>query len=230
MKKEKRELTLKQLERKEKFFAYILPRILIILLFLICAFFAIISAKKRISAEKTISIYTIIALFWVVIVLLSYKVSDKIKKQIMIKEKQVSDKIENKIEKQMKLEVLKQLAKEHEGCIKDFVSLKDKNVITDVLSNNIVRITIDFIQDNNFVTTIQYADDTFRSGIRIPAKEFVSILDENSKKIMLNDSIKNIILGDSVGDIKEIVITGTTYIYKEDISDDELLEMFELKE
>ena len=47
MKKEKRELTLKQLERKEKFFAYILPRILIILLFLICAFFAIISAKKK---------------------------------------------------------------------------------------------------------------------------------------------------------------------------------------
>ena len=30
--------------------------------------------------------------------------------------------------------------------------------------------------------------------------------------------------------IKEIVITGTTYIYKEDISDDELLEMFGLKE
>ena len=143
---------------------------------------------------------------------------EKIKNQIILKQKQ------------MKLKVLKQLAKEHEGCIKDFVSLKDKNVITDVLSNNIVRITIDFIQDNNFVTTIQYADDTFRSGIRIPAKEFVSILDENSKKIMLNDSIKNIILGDSVGDIKEIVITGTTYIYKEDISDDELLEMFELKE
>ena len=54
--------------------------------------------------------------------------------------------------------------------------------------------------------------------------------DENIKKIMLNDSIKNIILGDSVGDIKEIIITGKTYIYKEDISDDELLEMFELKE
>ena len=230
MKKEKRELTLKQLERKEKFFAYILPRILIILLFLICAFFAIISAKKRISAEKTISIYTIIALFWVVIVLLSYKVSDKIKKQIMIKEKQVSDKIENKIEKQMKLEVLKQLAKEHEGCIKDFVSLKDKNVITDVLSNNIVRITIDFIQDNNFVTTIQYADDTFRSGIRIPAKEFVSILDENSKKEIVDDCIKNIRLKNSDEDVQKIIIRSRCYYYDEDISDDELMEMFELKE
>ena len=215
MKKEKRELTLEQLERKEKFFAYILPRILTILLCLISAFLVIIHEKGWISVGKTISIYIVIILFLFVIVLLNYKVSDK---------------IENKIEKQMKLEVLKQLAKEHEGCIKDFVSLKDKNVITDVLSNNIVRITIDFIQDNNFVTTIQYADDTFRSGIRIPAKEFVSILDENSKKIMLNDSIKNIILGDSVGDIKEIVITGKTYFYKEDISDDELLEMFELKE
>ena len=218
MKKEKRELTLKQLERKEKFFAYILPRILIILLFLICAFFAIISAKKWISAEKTISIYTIIALFWFVIVLLSYKVSDKIKKTIMLKEKQ------------MKLKVLKQLAKEHGGHIKAFVSLKDEEVITDILSKSIEKVVIDFTQDKNFVTTIQYADDTARSGICIPAKEFMSILDENIKKIMLNDSIKNIILGDSVGDIKEIIITGKTYIYKEDISDDELLEMFELKE
>ena len=215
MKKEKRELTLEQLERKEKFFAYILPRILTILLCLISAFLVIIHEKGWISVGKTISIYIVIILFLFVIVLLNYKVSDK---------------IENKIEKQMKLEVLKQLAKEHGGNIKEFVSLNDEKMITDVLSNNIVRITIDFIQDNNFVTTIQYADDTFRSGIRIPAKEFVSILDENSKKIMLNDSIKNIILGDSVGDIKEIVITGTTYIYKEDISDDELLEMFELKE
>lgn len=230
MKKEKRELTLKQLERKEKFFAYTLPRMLVILLFLICAFFAIISAKKWISAEKTISIYTIIALFWVVIVLLSYKISDKIKSQIILKEKQVSDKIENKIEKQMKLEVLKQLAEEHGGHIKAFVSLKDEKMITDILSNSIVRITIDFIQDKNFVTTIQYADDTARTGICIPAKEFVSILDENSKKIMLNDSIKNIILGNSDEDVKKIIIRSLCYYYDGDISDDELFEMFELKE
>lgn len=221
MKKEKRELTLEQLERKEKFEKK-LPIIILILIF--CVFFAgiitiaVTYLKNDTNIYKIYSIYICIELFLMVLLVINYIISKKTSNQIILKQKQ------------MKLKVLKQLAKEHEGCIKDFVSLKDKNVITDILSNNIVRITIDFIQDNNFVTTIQYADDTFRSGIRIPAKEFVSILDENSKKIMLNDSIKNIILGDSVGDIKEIVITGTTYIYKEDISDDELLEMFELKE
>ena len=215
MKKEKRELTLEQLEKEQR----VLKKLNNVLVLLFCIYVILIIFLK-LKENKNIGIVLSISgvIILDVMIYTNLNFIEKIKNQIILKQKQ------------MKLEVLKQLAKEHEGCIKDFVSLKDKNVITDVLSNNIVRITIDFIQDNNFVTTIQYADDTFRSGIRIPAKEFVSILDENSKKIMLNDSIKNIILGDSVGDIKEIVITGTTYIYKEDISDDELLEMFELKE
>ncbi len=215
MKKEKRELTLEQLEKEQR----VLKKLNNVLVLLFCIYVILIIFLK-LKENKNIGIVLSISgvIILDVMIYTNLNFIEKIKNQIILKQKQ------------MKLKVLKQLAKEHEGCIKDFVSLKDKNVITDVLSNNIVRITIDFIQDNNFVTTIQYADDTFRSGIRIPAKEFVSILDENSKKIMLNDSIKNIILGDSVGDIKEIVITGTTYIYKEDISDDELLEMFELKE
>lgn len=215
MKKEKRELTLEQLEKEQR----VLKKLNNVLVLLFCIYVILIiflKSKENENIGIVLSISGVIIL--AVMIYTNLNFIEKIKNQIILKQKQ------------MKLKVLKQLAKEHGGHIKAFVSLKDKNVITDILSNNIVRITIDFIQDNNFVTTIQYADDTFRSGIRIPAKEFVSILDENSKKIMLNDSIKNIILGDSVGDIKEIVITGTTYIYKEDISDDELLEMFELKE
>ena len=215
MKKEKRELTLEQLEKEQR----VLKKLNNVLVLLFCIYVILIiflKSKENENIGIVLSISGVIIL--AVMIYTNLNFIEKIKNQIILKQKQ------------MKLKVLKQLAKEHGGHIKAFVSLKDEKVITDILSNNIVRITIDFIQDNNFVTTIQYADDTFRSGIRIPAKEFVSILDENSKKIMLNDSIKNIILGDSVGDIKEIVITGTTYIYKEDISDDELLEMFELKE
>ncbi len=214
MKKEKRELTLEQLEKEQR----VLKKLNNVLVLLFCNVILIIFLKSKENENIGIVLSISGVIILAVMIYTNLNFIEKIKNQIILKQKQ------------KKLKVLKQLAKEHEGCIKDFVSLKDKNVITDILSNNIVRITIDFIQDNNFVTTIQYADDTARSGICIPAKEFVSILDENSKKIMLNDSIKNIILGDSVGDIKEIVITGTTYIYKEDISDDELLEMFELKE
>ncbi len=223
MKKEKRKFTLEQLERKERLEKKI-PIIILVLsfiTFIIGIIMAIIVKKffeNDVNINVILSIYIYIELFLCVLLIINYKISENTKNQIIL------------VKESVKVKALKKLAEEHSGHIKSFVSLKDEKVITDILSNNIVRITIDFIQDKNFVTTIQYADDTHRSGIRIPAKEFVSILDENSKKIMLNDSIKNIILGDSVGEIKEIVITGTTYIYKEDISDDELLEMFGLKE
>ena len=215
MKKEKRELTLEQLEKEQRGLKK-LNNVLVLLFCIYVILIIFLKSKENENIGIVLSISGVIIL--AVMIYTNLNFIEKIKNQIILKQKQ------------MKLKVLKQLAKEHGGHIKAFVSLKDEEVITDILSKSIEKVVIDFTQDKNFVTTIQYADDTARSGICIPAKEFMSILDENIKKIMLNDSIKNIILGDSVGDIKEIVITGKTYIYKEDISDDELLEMFELKE
>lgn len=215
MKKEKRELTLEQLEKEQR----VLKKLNNVLVLLFCIYVILIiflKSKENENIGIVLSISGVIIL--AVMIYTNLNFIEKIKNQIILKQKQ------------KKLKVLKQLAKEHEGCIKDFVSLKDKNVITDILSNNIVRITIDFIQDNNFVTTIQYADDTFRSGIRIPAKEFVSILDENSKKEIVDDCIKNIRLKNSDEDVQKIIIRSRCYYYDEDISDNELMEMFELKE
>lgn len=215
MKKEKRELTLEQLEKEQRGLKK-LNNVLVLLFCIYVILIIFLKSKENENIGIVLSISGVIIL--AVMIYTNLNFIEKIKNQIILKQKQ------------MKLKVLKQLAKEHEGCIKDFVSLKDKNVITDVLSNNIVRITIDFIQDNNFVTTIQYADDTFRSGIRIPAKEFVSILDENSKKEIVDDCIKNIRLKNSDEDVQKIIIRSRCYYYDEDISDDELMEMFELKE
>lgn len=215
MKKEKRELTLEQLEKEQR----VLKKLNNVLVLLFCIYVILIIFLKSKENENIGIVFSISGvIILAVMIYTNLNFIEKIKNQIILKQKQ------------MKLKVLKQLAKEHGGCIKDFVGLKDENVITDILSNNIVRITIDFIQDKNFVTTIQYADGTFRSGIRIPAKEFVSILDENSKNIMLNDFVKDIRLENSIGDTKEIVIVGQAYVYKKDISDNELPEMFELKE
>lgn len=215
MKKEKRELTLEQLEKEQRGLKK-LNNVLVLLFCIYVILIIFLKSKENENIGIVLSISGVIIL--AVMIYTNLNFIEKIKNQIILKQKQ------------MKLKILKQLAKEHEGCIKDFVSLKDKNVITDVLSNNIVRITIDFIQDNNFVTTIQYADDTFRSGIRIPAKEFVSILDENSKKEIVDDCIKNIRLKNSDEDVQKIIIRSRCYYYDEDISDDELMEMFELKE
>lgn len=220
MKREKRELTLGQLETKEKIAKKIVKILVIVfeiftVVYLVTACICVI---ERFHSKTILLGGILVLLFLVIVVSITCKVLEKIKNQITLKKDR------------MKVKVLKKLAEECGGNIKAFVSLKNEKVIADILSNNIVRITIDFIQDKNFVTTIQCADDTFRSGIRIPIEEFMSMLDEDSKKIMLNDSIKNIRLENSVGDTKEIVITGKTYVYKEDVSDDELLEMFELKE
>lgn len=215
MKKEKRELTLEQLEKEQRGLKK-LNNVLVLLFCIYVILIIFLKSKENENIGIVLSISGVIIL--AVMIYTNLNFIEKIKNQIILKQKQ------------MKLKILKQLAKEHEGCIKDFVSLKDKNVITDILSNNIVRITIDFIQDNNFVTTIQYADDTFRSGIRIPAKEFVSILDENSKKEIVDDCIKNIRLKNSDEDVQKIIIRSRCYYYDEDISDDELMEMFELKE
>lgn len=223
MKKEKRELTLKQLEEKERIESKT-PLILLILgagVFFILMMITIIASiflKNNVNIIKIYLIGIYIELFLIVLLVINYWVSEKTSNQIILKQKQ------------MNVMVLKQLAKEHEDCIKNFVSLKDEKAITDILSNNIARITIEFIQDKNFVTTIQYADGTSMSGIHIPTKEFVAILDEDSKKIMLNKSIKNIILENSAGDTKKIIIESFGYDYEKYVSDDELLEMFELKE
>lgn len=223
MKKQKRELTLVQLEEKERIESKI-PLILLILsvgVFFILITLTIIASiffKNNVNIIKIYLIGIYIELFLAVLLVINYLVSKKTSNQIILKEKQ------------MNVKVLKHLAKEHEGHIKAFVSLKDEKVITDILSNSIVRITIDFIQDKNFVTTIQYADGTSMSGIHIPTKEFVAILNEDSKEIMLSNSIKNIRLENSAGGAKKIIIESLCYDYEKYVSDDELLEMFELKE
>ena len=219
MKKEKRELTLEQLVRKHRN----LRKISNILAFMFCIYGILVMFLNLNSDGNENKGIVILVQISVVIILtamlfINLNSSDRIKNQIILKEKQ------------MNLKVLKQIAEKFGWDIKPFVSLKNEKVIADILSNNIVGITIDCIQDKNFVVTIQYADDTFRTGICIPIKRFISILDETSKKIILNDLVKDIKLENSVGDIKKIVITSKAYVYNEDMSEDELFEMFELKE
>ena len=211
MKKEKRKLTLEQLEREKKFFER-LSKILVILFFLMIIFIV----KAQGSVVMTIICIVIELLLYVMILL-----SDK-----------VSDKIENKIKKQMKLEFLKQLVKEHGGNIKAFVSIMDEKVITDILSKNIEKIVIDFTQDLKVgITTIYFSNDGPQSGVRILKENLIFLLNEKCKKKILNSCVESIKLTEFGENKKQIVISGPGFCYvDEKASEDELLEMFELKE
>lgn len=225
MKKEKRELTLGQLERKEKFEKKI-PLIIMILSF--CVFFAFIITiiiadiyfKNDANINKICSVYIYIELFLVALMIISYKVLEKIKNQIILKQKQ------------MKLKVLKQLAKEHGGHIKAFVSLKNEKVITDILSKSIEKVVIDFTQDLKVgITTIYFSNDGFQSNVITSKESLISSLDEECKKKILNSCVESIELTEFGGNKKQIVISGPGFCYVDQkASEDELLEMFELKE
>lgn len=216
MKKEKRKLTLEQLERKEKFEKKI-PLIIMILSF--CVFFALIITiiiadiyfKNDANINKICSVYICIELFLVALMIISFKALEKTEKQTKVKE-------------------LQQLADEHGGHIKELVRIKDEDIIADILSRCIEKLVIDIIQDKNFEVTIKFVDDTSRTGVCVPIREFVSILDKDSQNAILNDFVKDIRLEKSVGDAEKIVINSQDYVYEKDVSADKLLEMFELKE
>lgn len=221
MKKEKRELTLEQLETKEKI-AKKVVKILVIVFEIFTVVYLVTGVICVIEQfhSKIILIGILVLLFLVIVVSINCRVLEKIRNQITLKKDR------------MKLKVLKQLAKENGGNIKAFVSLKDEKAITDILSKGIEKVVIDFTQDLKVgITTIYFSNDGFQSDVITSKESLISSLDEECKKKILNNCVESIELTEFGGNKKQIVISGPGFCYvDEKESEDELLEMFELKE
>lgn len=219
MKKEKkRELTLKQLERRNNI-ATKTQNIAIIIDLIGLSIIAILTIPCK--DNQAIGIILLIALIhstlWFGVNLISMKLAEKYKYKISIKEKAI------------RVNVIKKVAKDDN--IEEFVTLKDKKIITDILSKNITKIVIDNIDESNFVTSIQLSDTTWQQNIYISIEKLISVLDENSKKEMLNHLIKDIRIGNLKEKTVEVTINGQGFCYTNtQATDDELFEMFELKE
>ena len=222
MKKEKRELTLGQLETKEKI-AKKVVKILVIVFEIFAVVYlvtGVICVIERFHSKTILLSGIPVLLFLLIVVSITCKVLEKIRNQITLKKDR------------MKLKVLKQLAKEHGGHIKAFVSLKDEKAITDILSKGIEKVVIDFTQDLKVgITTIYFSNDGFQSDVITSKESLISSLNEECKKKILNNCVESIELTEFGGNKKQIVISGPGFCYvDEKESDDELMEMFELKE
>lgn len=222
MKKEKRELTLWQLETKEKI-AKKVVKILVIVFEIFTVVYlvtGVICVIERFHSKTILLSGIPVLLFLLIVVSITCKVLEKIRNQITLKK----DK--------MKLKVLKQLAKENGGNIKAFVSLKDEKAITDILSKGIEKVVIDFTQDLKVgITTIYFSNDGFQSDVITSKESLISSLNEECKKKILNNCVESIELTEFGGNKKQIVISGPGFCYvDEKESEDELMEMFELKE
>ena len=222
MKKEKRELTLGQLETKEKI-AKKVVKILVIVFEIFAVVYlvtGVICVIERFHSKTILLSGIPVLLFLLIVVSITCKVLEKIRNQITLKKDR------------MKLKVLKQLAKENGGNIKAFVSLKDEKAITDILSKGIEKVVIDFTQDLKVgITTIYFSNDGFQSDVITSKESLISSLDEECKKKILNNCVESIELTEFGGNKKQIVISGPGFCYvDEKKSEDEMLEMFELKE
>ena len=222
MKKEKRELTLWQLETKEKI-AKKVVKILVIVFEIFAVVYlvtGVICVIERFHSKTILLSGIPVLLFLLIVVSITCKVLEKIRNQITLKKDR------------MKLKVLKQLAKENGGNIKAFVSLKDEKAITDILSKGIEKVVIDFTQDLKVgITTIYFSNDGFQSDVITSKESLISSLNEECKKKILNNCVESIELTEFGGNKKQIVISGPGFCYvDEKESDDELMEMFELKE
>lgn len=222
MKKEKRELTLWQLETKEKI-AKKVVKILVIVFEIFTVVYlvtGVICVIERFHSKTILLSGIPVLLFLLIVVSITCKVLEKIRNQITLKKDR------------MKLKVLKQLAKENGGNIKAFVSLKDEKAITDILSKGIEKVVIDFTQYLKVgITTIYFSNDGFQSDVITSKESLISSLDEECKKKILNNCVESIELTEFGGNKKQIVISGPGFCYvDEKKSEDEMLEMFELKE
>lgn len=220
MKKEKRELTIEQLEKKAKVAAKIVSVAVITYLFSLILIMVLFFAFLVLGNTKA-TIYIIFgnhAIFIFVFLLI-----------IVVREIETiySEKISSK-QRQIEIEKMKIEAKK--GNLQNFVDIVDEDIIEYILSRSIEKIEIDMIDGLYFSTTIQLDDNKQQDRVYIPIKEFISILDENSKKKMLESIIQKIELKNSRGK-KEFVIRSPDVVYVEGLEDeDELLEIFKLKE
>ena len=113
--------------------------------------------------------------------------------------------------------------------LKNYVELVEECLITYILSRNIVNVSIDKIEDKYFETTIHLIDNTSQSEVYIPISELISILDEKSKKEILQKTIREIKVEKNMNNLELSIDTQGVKI-SESLSSSSLLEILKLKE
>ena len=215
MKKEKkRELTFKQLEKRKNItnkisVCYVIAGILIILVLSAISIITGITFPEYV-AMKIISISVIAyMLIYAIIVKFSVKYEKEIERK----------------NKQSKISRINQLI-----CNGD-INIKDEMLENAILSNNIEKVIFREIKVGAVIPkdadcTIElYLKDGSLLQTFFSMEDFLKLINRASKARMLNHLIKSIKIENS-----EVTIDAENFNWKEKVTDDELIEMFEVKE
>lgn len=219
MKKEKkRELTINQLEKRKNIAKKISNYFIIVAIFLILVLSAIsiitgITLPEYV-AMKIVSITVIgVCVIYGIILKFAVKYENEIKSK----------------NKQRKISRINQLI--CNGDIKEEVIIKDEMLKNAILSNNIEKVIFREIKVGAVIPkdadcTIElYLKDGSLLQTTFSMEDFLKLINRASKARMLNHLIKSIKIENS-----EVTIDAENFNWKEKVTDDELIEMFELKE
>lgn len=219
MKKEKkRELTIKQLEKRKNIANKVLGCYVIVGLLVILVLLAIsIITGITIPQDVGLKIMSLSVIVYLVIYGIIIKFPVKYEKEIVSKNKQ------NQISK------IKQWI--CNGDIKEKAIINDEIIKNAILSNNIEKVIFREIKVGAVIPkdadcTIElYLKDGSLLQTFFSMEDFLKLINRASKARMLNHLIKSIKIENS-----EVTIDAENFNWKEKVTDDELIEMFELKE
>lgn len=219
MKKEKkRELTIKQLEKRKNIAnkvlgCYVIVGLLVILVLLAISIITGITIPQYVGLKiMSLSVIVYLVIYGIII-----EFPVKYEKEIVSKNKQ------NQISK------IKQWI--CNGDIKEKAIIKDEMIKNAILSNNIEKVIFREIKVGAVIPkdadcTIElYLKDGCLLQTFFSMEDFLKLINRASKARMLNHLIKSIKIENS-----EVTIDAENFNWKEKVTDDELIEMFELKE
>ncbi len=223
MKKEKkRELTIKQLQKREditnKISIYsavgaICVSIVIVSILILVS----LITGTTFSSYYVISKVTSIVFVFLLICVISLKFAKGYRSKIKVKNK------ENEISRIKKIS--------SNGNIKEEIAIKSKMLENAILSNNIEKVIFREIKvgavipkDADCTIELYLKDGSLLQTI-FSMEDFLKLINRASKARMLNHLIKSIKIENS-----EVTIDAENLNWKGKVTDDELIEMFELKE
>lgn len=205
-KENKRDFTVKQMEKRLKVVSTIGIISLILVLPMIFTFISSSSSPKEIL-EMLTDWKFIVSLFLVVIIIIAAKITDKLNTMI-------------------KIRVIKDCAEY--GMLKESASIKSQDMIEKLLVRSIEGLSMYKEDDNTLMAIMEFNDDIENYQLSLPVKEFLSIIDEKTKKQLLEKLVKDIQFDTETNEL--MIRSANKKLYEKVISDNDLIEFFEYRD
>lgn len=224
MKKEKGNLTLKQLEDRKRLVTLIGFALTVILIITIMVILYVFEKDFSTVSPKVMLVLVTICILPICFIML---INEEYDKQIELKEKQ------------LKVKTIKSLAQK--GNLKECVFIKEREIIEYILLVGIKKIEIESIEykgsrivpkNMGFQANIYLKNGECLKSISFSDKKVIELLNLDLEKYILNLLITDINLSKEPEGNTEVTIEGKDecFYYKDIFKDDDLLDIFEFKE